>query len=805
MLQDILQALRQLRLNLRFSVIAICVIALGIGANTAMFSIIDAVILKPLPYAHPERLVMLWETRPDLGWAKNVASAANYLDWRARSRSFDAMSAVLFLSQNLTGAGQPEKVRAQLANEDFFPMLGISMARGRSFTRGECKPGAPATAILSDALWRRKFSADPSIVGKTVRVNSGAVTVIGVAPPRILTLGDRPPDLWLALQLRGVDERGARDAGRNFSVLARLKPGVSIAQGNAEIRTIAKQLEHEYPQDNANWSAVAVPLTAEMYGKVQTPLFVLMGAVALILLIACANVANLLLTRAAVRERELAIRASLGASHGRLARQMLTESLTLAALGGSLGIALAYAMVYLLKIFGPPDVRRLDTATLNGTVLLVTAGATIVTGLLLGLAPALLAARRSLGVSLREGGRGSSAGKPSNRLRDAFTVAQVALALMLLVGAGLLVRSFARLTSVEPGFRTDHVLTMDLSLSGARYEGQKEVQFFAELAQRVRTLPGVVNASVITFLPFKGPGSGTYFWRAEDPRPAPGQEPVTDVRLVQPRYFETMNIPLRQGRTFTDADNDPKAPLRFVVNEAMAREMFPNTQAIGKKLVVEMKDQNPPGEIIGVVGDVKHESLADKDRPMVYYPQAQLSFGFGTLVVQTSVDPLSLTRAATQVVHQLDPELPVSEVGTMQRWVDESLSGTKFQTGLLAAFAGLALVLAVLGIYGVMSYGVAQRTHEIGVRMALGAQQREVARMILARALILTGIGLALGLTGAFALARYLKTLLFEVKPADPLTLGLVTSALLAVALLAALSPAVRAMKVDPMVVLRYE
>ncbi len=805
MLQDILHALRQLRLNPAFFAIAICVIALGIGANTAMFSVIDAVILKPLPYANPDRLVMLWETRPDRGFANNVVSAANYLDWRVRTTSFDAMSAMVFRTASLTGIGEPEQVRSQFIGEDFFPMLGFAMAHGRSFTQDECKPGAAAAAILSDALWRRKFSADSSILGRTVRLNNDSVTVVGIAPPRILTLGDRPPDLWQALRIRGVNDNGTRAGGRNYSVLARLKPGVSVAQADIEIRAIAKQLEQEDLQFNANWSARAVPLAAEMYGKVQAPLFVLLGAVALILLIACANVANLLLTRAAGRRREIAIRAALGAGSGRLARQMLTESLTLAAAGGALGVALAYGLLEALKRFGPPDVRRLDRATLDGAVLLVTAGATVVTGLLLGLAPAMLAARRTLANSLREGGRGSSAGTRTNHLRDAFTVAQIALSLVLLVGAGLLVRSFARLIAVEPGFRTDHVLTMNLSLPGARYRDQKGVQFFADLGRRVRALPGVVNASTITFLPFKGGGSGTYFWKAENPKPAPGQEPVTDVRMVQPAYFETMNIPLRQGRTFSEGDNDPKAPLRFVINDTLARQMYPNERPIGKRLVVLMKNVNPPGEVIGVVGDIKHDSLSDKARPMVYYPQAHLSFGFGTLVVQTRVEPLSLARAVTDVAHQMDSELPVSEVGTMQRWVDESLSRTKFQTALLAGFAGLALVLAALGIYGVMSYGVAQRMHEIGVRIALGAQRGQVARMILSRALILTFTGLTLGLAGAFALGRYLKALLFEIEPADPVTLTSVTFVLLSAALLAALVPAARATKVDPMVVLRDE
>ena len=805
MFQDVMYALRQLRGDPGFSLIAICVIALGIGANTAIFSVIDAVILKPLPYASADRLVMLWETRLDLGASHNVVSAADYVDWRARSASFDAMSALLFRTQSLTGAGEPEEVGAQFVGEDFFPMLGIGMAQGRSFTVDECRPGAPVTAILSDALWRRKFSSDPSIIGKTIRLSADAATVIGVAPPGILTLGDRSPDLWASLRISGVNPNGTCASGRNFSVLARLKPGVSVAQADTEIRAIAKKIEQEEPQFNARWGAIAEPLSTEIFGKMKTPLFVLLAAVALIQLIACANVANLLLTRAAGRQREIAVRASLGAGNGRLARQMLTESLTLAAAGGIVGVALAYGMVGALKRFGPPDVRRLDGAALDGGVLLVTVGATIITGLLLGLAPAMLAARQTLAGSLREGGRGTSAGLRTNRLRDAFTVAQIALALMMLVGAGLLLRSFARLTAVEPGFRTDHVLTMNLTLPGARYRDQMGVQFFAELDQRIRTLPGVVNSSVITFLPFKGSGSATYFWRAEKPKPAPGQEPVTDVRMVQPRYFETMNIPLRQGRAFGDEDNDANAPLRFVINETMARRFFPNENPIGKSLLVLMKRDNTPGEIVGVVGDIKHGSLTDKLQPMVYYPQAHLSFGFGTVVVQTRVEPLSLARVVVDTVHQIDSELPVSEVGTMQRWVDESLTRTKFQTGLLAVFAALALSLAALGTYGVISYGVAQQTHEIGVRVALGAQRGQVAWMIFARALALTLTGLTLGLAGAFALGRYLETLLFEIKPTDLATMASVTLVLLGVALLAATLPALRATRIDPMVALRYE
>lgn len=805
MLHDFIHALRQLRLNPAFAAIAICVIALGIGANTAIFSVIDAVILQPLPYEDPGRLVMLWETRPDRGLRNNVVSGANYSDWRVRAQSFTRISALVMRTASLTGAGEPEDLRTLLVGADFFPILGIGMAQGRSFTPEECRPGVPSTVILSDSLWRRKFASDPSIVGKVIRLNGNASTVIGIAPPNVLSLSERAPDLWTALGIDGRNPDGTRSSGRNFSVIARLKPGITVEQADSEIRGIARQLEQEYPQFNSNWSAKAVPLTQEIYGRVQTTLFVLLGAVAFILLIACANVANLLLIRAAGRQREMAIRASLGAGRGRLIRQMLVESVTLAGIGGVLGILLAYVLLQLLKVFGPADIRRLQQAEIDGTVLLFTASATLLTGVLLGLAPALMIARRALAAALREGGRGSSAGRRTNRVRDAFTVAQVALALMLLTGAGLLVRSFARLISVEPGFRAESVLTFGINLPRPRYGEGRDVRFFAELGQRIRALPGVVNASTITFLPFKGMGSGTGYWRADAAKPEPGQIQGTDVRMVQPLYFETMNIPVRSGRTFTEQDINPKTPLRFVVSEALAHQMFPNEDPLGKPLLVQMLREDVPGEIIGVVGNIKHGSLADTARPMVYYPQSHLSFGFGTVVVRTAVEPLSLTRAVTEAVHAMDPQVPVSEVGTMQQWVDESLSRTKFQTWMLGAFAALAMTLAVLGIYGVISYGVAQRRHEIGVRMALGAQRRDVARLILSRGLALTLTGLAIGLAAAVSLGRYLETLLYEIKPADPLTLGSVALLLLAIALLAVLLPARRASRVDPMVVLRYE
>jgi putative ABC transport system permease protein len=805
MLRDLRLALRLLGRDPSFALIAVAAIALGIGVNTALFSVVNAVILRPLPFAEPERLVMVWETRPDLGAMSNVVSNANYLDWKARNQVFDAMSPVFFRTSSLMAPGGPEEIRIQMVGEDFFPMLGTSLQLGRAFTADECKPGAPPAAILSDLLWRTKFKADPNIVGRTIRLDSDLATVVGITPPGLLTISDRPAVLWRNARVAPLDPNGRRSAGRNMAVLARLKRGVTVQQADRQMAQLASQLEQEFPAFNAKWSARVSPLMEEMTGKARTPLLVMLGAVGCVLLIACANVANLLLARSAGRGRELAVRMSLGATRGALIRQMLVESMTLTTFGAIAGVGLGWWLLGILKVMGSHDLRRLDSATLDPAVLAFSLGLTVITGLLLGLAPAVTASGRALNAAVRDGARGSTSGSRANTMREVLTVAEIALSLILLAGAALLLKSFARLTAVDPGFRPDHVLTADLSLPPDRYRDQKGVQFFEELSQRVRALPGVVNASNITFLPFKGPGSGTYHWRDDKPRPAPGQEPVTDVRMVQPGYFETMNIGLRRGRTFGQADNRPEAPLRFVINEAMAKALFPGEDPIGRRIVVQMQSQNPPGEIIGVTADVKHAGLDAKVRSMVYYPQAHLFFNFGTLVVQSAGDPLSLSQPVSRLIHELDPQLAIAEMGTMQRWLDESVARPRFQSRLLAGFASLALILAVIGVYGVMSYGVAQRTHEIGIRMALGAQKRDVTRMILSRGARLASMGLIAGTAGSLFLARYLKTLLFGVDATDPATLTSVACLLLAVALAACYLPARRAARVDPLISLRYE
>ena len=806
MLREIRHALRILFMNPGFTAVAVAAIALGIGANTAIFSIVRAVILEPLPFVEPGRLVMVWETRPDFGRFRNVVSDANFLDWRSRSQVFDAMSPVFFRTAAVIGGGEPEEVRVESVGEDFFPMLGIPLQIGRAFTAEECKPGAPTVAILSDAYWRSRFSADPRITDRAIRIGVDSVSIIGVAAVGAMTIGDHTPALWRNARVGATYPDGRRSAGRNMTVLARLRRGISLEEANRHMVTVARGLEQEFPEFNSNWSACVTPLVDEFTGKAKTPLLILLGAVVCVLLIACANVANLLLARMASRGRELAVRVSLGATRAALARQLLAETMTIAAIGSAVGVAIGWWLLQMLREIGPGELRRLGRATLDPSVLVFTLGLTLLTGLLLGIAPALTAVRGSASLAMRDGGRVATLGSRANRLRDTFTVAQVALSLMLLAGAGLLLKSFVRLTAVQPGFRPERVLTATLSLPGNKYRDQKGVQFFGELNRRVRALPGVVNASNITFLPFKGPGSGTYYWRDDKPKPASGQEPVTDVRMVQPRYFETMNIPLLRGRTFTDADNDPSSPLRFVITESVAKILFPGEDPIGRRIVVQMRSQNPPGEIIGMTADIKDGALDNKlAAPFVYYPQSHLFFGFGTLVVRVQGDPLAMSRPITKLVHELDPELAVADVVQMQQWIDKSLERPRFQTRLLTAFAAVALLLAVIGIYGVMSYGVAQRRHEIGIRLALGAQKGNIGRMILARAARLCVIGLMAGSAGALALGRYLETLLFDVKPSDPATLALVATLLLCVAVAASYIPAHRAANLDPLECLRVE
>jgi len=797
MRQDLSLALRQIRRNPGFSLIAIAALALGLGVNAAIFSVVYSVVLKPLPYPEPHRLVALSEGRR--GSPGNVGSPANYLDWVSRQMSFDLMTPWSTYTANLTGVDEPEVLRGQNVGASYFAMLGGQPVLGRGFTEAETKPDARPVTVLSDRLWRRKFSADPAALGRAIRLGGTLTTIVGVAPPGFLALGGRQPDLWTPARLRRADSQGRRNWGRDLNSYARLKPGVTVEQADAEMRRIGDQLAREHPEFNANWTAYAEPLADTFHGKVRQALWILLGAVGCVLLIACANVASLLLTRVAARRRELSIRASLGATRPRLIRQLLVESLTLTAAGTAAGLALAVWLLEAIRVWGPADVRRLDTAALEWPVLGAMLATALLTGVLLGIAPALSASRAAVQT------RGSTHDTHATRVRDILSIAEIAIAVTVVCGAGLLVNSFIRLTSTNPGFETRSILTMDLSLFPADYpDEQRAVRFYDELTGKIRALPGVEASSFIAFMPMRGGGAGTYYWRADRSQPKRGTELVADVRIVQRNYFETLRIPLTRGRMLDARDMRPDAPRAYIVSEALAREMFPNEDPLGKSLIVRMDDEKP-GEIVGVVADIRHQNLEKVERATVYYPHAQLPMRWGSLVIRTAVPPETIVEPVRSIVREMDPKLPIAELATMQHWVNQTLARPRFQTLLLAAFGALALGLAVLGIYGVMSYAVAQRTREIGIRMALGARLADVYRIVLSRGFALTVIGLAIGLAGAFALSRTLETMLYEVRPHDPATFAAVACGVLATALAACLIPARRAARVDPAIALRAE
>ncbi len=800
---DLRWAFRGFRRSPAFALTAALMLAVGIGANTAIFSIVNSVLLKPLPFAEPERLAMVWERNFPRDRRQNVVAPANYRDWVAEQKSFASLSLISDGRRNLTGAGDPEEIRVQGVSGSFFPMLGALPHSGRLLTWDDERPEAARAAVISHAIWQRKFGARPDIVGKTIDLSGSAYQVVGILPPGFQTLGT-PVDVWATLTLNPSVDYRVR-SGRSLRVIGKLAPGVSMEQAQSEFSAIAQRLEQRHPDFNKGWGVNIVPLSEQFAAPVRRSLLVLFAAVGLVLLIACANIANLQLSRSAARERDMSVRAALGASRGRLMAQSLTESFGLSLVGGAAGIALSFWLTALLKKFAPASVPRLEDVGVDPAALLFALGATLLTALLFGAVPAMQSARAALADSLKEGGRGSAGSAKGNRLRGLFVVAEVALSLTLLVGAGLLIESFIRLERVDPGFDPDHVLTVAVSrTSAANAPPDAFPAFFEQLNEKVRALPGVVSAGSVTFLPFSGPGAATGFDIVGDPESQAGQRPVCDVRVTHPGYFETMRIPLKRGRLFEAADNRRDAPRRFVVNEAMARLHFRDRDPIGARLVVQMGD-DVPGEIVGVVGDARYAALDGVVRPMVYYPHAHLPFPFMTLVVRAAGEPEQLASAVVGAVRSMDPKQPVSDVRTMNQWIDSSTAQPRFNTTLLTVFSALALGLAVIGIYGVMSYSVTQRSHEIGVRLALGATPGEVRGMILGGGLKLAAIGVVIGLAAALAASRILSGLLFEISPANTITYVAVGMIWLVIAVAASWIPARRATKIDPIQALRYE
>jgi putative ABC transport system permease protein len=806
--QDVRYGARMLTKHKAFTAVAVITLALGIGANTAIFSVVNELLLRPLPYRDAERIVMLWEVSPE-GRRQNTTSRANFRAWRSQNSSFEHMAAFSDQRFNLTDTGEPEELSAQMATPELFRILGVDPLLGRALLPDDGGPGKAPVAVLSYPLWQRRFGGQSNIIGQEITLNGIKFTVIGVMPPNFQfhikhrSGTGRPAELWTVLPMPSGG--AANERGRFLSVVARLKDGVVIEQAGAELRTIEARLSDEAPEFNKNFSAEVLPLREQFFGNVRRPLWLMLGAVGFVLLIACANVANLLLSLATSREKEIALRAALGARRLRIVRQLLTESLFLALLGSVLGLGLAWLGIKALMLISPRDLISLQSVGLNVTVLLWTLGVSLLTGVIFGLAPALHISRLNLNDSLKEGGKSESAqASGSRRLRSALVVSEIALAVVLLASAGLLIKSFVRLQQVDRGFVTENILTMVVRLPAARYpEDPQVVNFFGQAMERVRTVPGVRSAGMVNFLPlYGGLGSNTGFKIEGRPEPPPGQGPSTDVRVSDAGYFATMGIPLLRGRNFSDSELK-EARQVILINEALARLHFPNEDPIGKRLDVAMFEKPTPAEIIGVVGNVRYDSLIDESPAAVYFPHPDLAYPFMTLVVRTDGEPAAIAPAVQREIRSLDPNQPVSDVRTMEQVMSEWVSRSRFNTLLLGLFAGLATLLSAVGIFGVMNYSVALRTRELGLRLAIGAQPRQVLLLVLKQGLLLTILGVVVGLGAALALTRLLSGLLFGVEAIDISTFTMISLLLILVSLFACYLPARRAMRIDPLQALR--
>ncbi|MFL5578191.1 MAG: ABC transporter permease [Gemmatimonadaceae bacterium] len=803
LLSEIRIASRGLARRPGFTAVVVLTLALGLGANAAIFSVVDAVLLRPLPYREPQRLAMVWEANRDRKSDRNVVSPANFLDWRAQNGVFEEMAAAFDWHANLTGLGEPEEVSIELATASLFPLLGVQPALGRVYTAREDLPNGEPVVLLSDAFWRRRFGADRGVVGRTVTLNGKPRTVLGVMPPGFRVEG-RPaePALWAPLRLDPAQDY-RQSVGRYIFALGRLKPGVTAERAGTEMRTIARRLEEAHPQFNTGWSVNVVPLEEQVIGGVRRALLVLSGVVGFVLLIACANVANLQLAQASAREREIAVRAALGAGGWRLARQLLVESVLLALAGGALGVLLAFWGTAALTAAAPAAIPRVHDVSLDARALGVTAALSLLAALLFGFLPALQVARGDLHDALKSGGRGAVAGR--SRLRSTLVVVQVALSLVLLVGAGLMLKSFARLQGVSPGFDPERLLTAKVTLSGPKYESDaRQTAFFQQLLERVAAEPGVRAAGAINWLPLSGLRSATDYTIAGRPAPRRGEEPGADVRAVDPAYFRAMGIPLLRGTTFNGHELPDARTKTVVISESLARAQFPGQDPLGQRILMEWGD-TLTGEIVGVVGDVRHIGLDSIAPPTIYWALPQFPSPFMTLVVRTAGDPMRSAGAVRRAVWSLDPDLPVADVKPMESYLGDSVARRRFTATLLATFAALALSLAAVGLYGVVSYSVAQHTREFGIRMALGASATAVRRGVMRQSLLLAVAGVVAGILGALALTRLLASLLYDVSATDPTVFAGIAAVLTGVALAAAYVPARRATRVDPMEALRYE
>ena len=829
MLHEIRYGLRMLAKGRGITALAILTLALGIGANSAIFSVVNAVLLRPLPYKNPGLLVMLWQSNLRKNGDSGPVSPANFVDWRDQNQVFERLAAInTFGSFNLTGAGEePERLQGAQVSAGFFSILGADAAAGRTFSDDEHRAGRDHVAVLSHGLWKRRFGSNPNIIGRPLTLNGESYTVIGTLPrdfefisqPSDYQLATSQIDVWVPLTIGPNPRRGTN----SYRVIGALKAGLSVQQAQMEMNAIARRLEREYPQNNRGRGIRVVPLSEQTVGDFRTALYVLLAAVGFVLLIACANVANLLLVRATARRREMAVRSALGASRAHLVRQVFIESMLLAMAGAAAGLLLANWGQHALIALCPPGIPRIQQASLDARVLAFTFLIAIATGIAFGFAPAGQILNIGAMEALKDGGRAGTEGRRTGRVRDVLLIAQVALCLTLLTGAGLLVKNFWRLQRADPGFHTQNILAVDVSLPGTTYplqrrravaaDGQPQdawiggshiTGFYSRLLERVTVLPGVISAGAMNYLPLSGKNN----WWAFDIKGRPplpvGQNNLADWRAVSGDYFKVMGIPLRRGRMFTESDSG-SAPKVIVINETMARQFWPGEQPLGQRM--RTSDDEEWREVVGLVADVKHQSLARDAAAEMYVPYSQSNPPWRdmTLVIRTTADPAGMAPAASAAVHAIDPNLPVFNVRTMEKLVEASLSRPRFQMLLLTIFAGVALLLAVVGVYGVISYAVSRRTHEIGVRMALGARPGSVLALVMSWGMRLIVAGLSLGLAASLALTRFLSAMLYAVEPTDAGTFATVSLLLAGVGLLAIYFPARRAMLVDPTVALRYE
>jgi len=816
LLKDLRYSIRMLRKNPGFTAVAVIALALGIGANSAIFSVVNAVLLRPLPFKDPKGLVRIWGKYDKQGIPKNWISQPELVDIWDQSEAFEAVAAYQTGGVNLTSTGDPVRVNAASVNASLFSILGVEARLGRVLLDEEDQPGRARVAVISDSLWRSRFASNPEIVGSEIGLSGNSFTVVGVMPPGFHFPNQE--DLWTPL---AIDKNNPGNRGNHgLEVIARLKPGATFPQAQTELTNIASTMEQRFPNNygDSGFGFYPVAMMDELVGAIRPALYILLGAVGFVLLIACANVANLLLARATVREKEVAIRAALGARRGRLIQQLLTESVMLSVVGSGLGLALAWLGVKLFASLGPRDIPRIEEIGLDLRVVGFTVLIAVVTGVVFGLAPAIQISKPDLHDTLKEGGRGSTGGR--HLVRNALVVAEVAIALVLLVGAGLMIKSFQQLLKLNMGFRTDQTLTMRLTLPGARYsDNNKVIGFYRELLDRVKALPGVESAAAISQLPLSGayssgstavetPETDEVFKKFQN---YPYIE--ADRRSVSADYFKTLAIALKSGRLLTDADNET-APAVAVVDEAFEKRFWPVTGAVGKRFISGFNNGKFSfGEVVGVVSHIRHYgidevkkySLSQGGREEIYFPYTQRPQNQMYLAIRTGTDPLALTGAVRSEVLALDSSQPVYEVKSMDQLVSTSLAQRQLNMVLFAAFSAIALILASVGIYGVMSYSVTQRTHEIGIRMALGAQQRGVLALVVRQGMSLALAGVGIGLVSAFALTRLMSSLLFGVSATDPLTFAAIAVLLTGVALVACFVPARRATRVDPMVALRYE